>query len=570
MPKWIIGIGAYSHDASVSVLCDGEIVFSAQEERFDRRKHSSAFPRLALVKAISHLGISATDISNYAYFYSPIRDIFGNATHIINYFPSSLNLLRAGAAEEGDSYLGKLKRHFQVAQTIKSTLGLKFTPKVDFIQHHQTHAASAFYASPYSEAAILTMDGRGEDTTTAFYFGSNTKINQIHKIKVPHSMGHFYAAITDYLGFRSFFDEWKVMGLSAYGTNELVDSFKDLAQCNEGNLRLNLEYFKFHTHGFGTWLSPKFYNRFGPKREPNSELTQKHFDIAYAAQKLIESMALELTKEIYKHTNTKNLCIAGGVAFNVLMNKKIITDGPFENVYIQPLAGDSGASAGAALQSYYSQGYARNKRAFVSLYLGPNTTENEILAAHKKYNLVPTKPKNLILDTANALANGKIVAWYQGRMEAGPRALGNRSILAHPGLITMKDKLNLKTKRREAFRPFAPSVTNEKYSKYFELPNNIDSPYMVIAGNVKNEYKETLRAVTHVDGSARVHTVTKEVNPCFHLLLEEFEKITGFPILLNTSFNESEPIVDTPAQAIACYLRTEIDILVMDEYWLEK
>lgn len=570
MSCWIVGISAYTHDASVAVLHDGEVVFTAEEERFNRIKHSDAFPRLALQAALKYLDLNPEEVARFAYFYAPLRGLAHTASHMLRYFPASLSLMRSSAAGHGQSYLRRLRDHFCVGTDIQKAIGLRKRPQVKCVRHHLCHASSAFYASPYEEAAILTLDGRGEDTTTAFFHGRGTDIRLLDRIKIPHSLGHLYAAITWYLGFRPFADEWKVMGMSAYGKGVLQRQFDELLSCDERSFRLNLKYFDFHIKGTSSWLSSQFIRTFGPARKPNEPLEERHFELAFALQKAVERTALHLARALHRRSGAGKLCLSGGVAFNVLMNKRIIEDGPFENVYIQPIAGDAGASVGAALLAYYDRGCLRRQRAFISPYLGPDFSGAKVADALQARQLALCQPADLYERTARALADGRIVGWFQGRLEAGPRALGNRSILAHPGSKEMKDRLNRRIKRRESFRPFAPSVLKEKAGLYFKMPRMHDSPYMILAGEALPEMRDRIPAVIHADGTARVHTVEQTINPQFYRLILEFEKLTGLPLLLNTSFNENEPIVCTPQEAIECYLRTELDVLVMGDYWVEK
>jgi len=425
--------------------------------------------------------------------------------------------------------------------------------------------------SPYSDSAILTLDGRGESASTMLSYGKNNKIKKIKEIKVPHSLGHLYSAITDYLGFKSFYDEWKVMGLSAYGKETYVDDFEDLIiYLGSGEYVLNLKYFKFHTHGTNLWMSNFFYEKFGPKRVYSDKYTQHTYDIALALQRLIENTGVKIANDLYHITKSKNLCVAGGVALNVLMNRSIIDKTPFENYFFQPISNDAGSSFGSSLY-YYHQILGHDRSSiFNSVYLGTEYSNEEIERALTSYNLIYKKTDNISKSTAKYIADGKIVGWFQGKMEAGPRALGNRSIVADARSKDMKDRLNKRVKRREFFRPFAPSVLEEKVYEYFIMPKDQLSPYMMIVGDVVNDKRTVIPAITHADNTARVHTVNKETNPRYWNLIYEFEKLTGVPVIINTSFNENEPIVHTPKQAIECFLRTEFDVLSIGDYVVTK
>jgi carbamoyltransferase len=454
---------------------------------------------------------------------------------------------------------------------IKDQFKLKRKPKIEFVEHHLAHASSAFFVSPFDEAAILTWDGRGESTSTMLSYGIKNEIKKIKEVKVPHSLGHLYSAITDYLGFKSFYDEWKVMGLSAYGKETYVDDFQDLIVYSEaGEYRLNLRYFKFHTHGTSLWMSDYFLEKFGSKREYSDDYTQHTYDIALALQRLIENTGVRIANDLYNITKSKNLCVAGGVALNVLMNKAIVKETPFDNYFFQPISNDAGPSFGSSLY-YYHQILNHNRNfIFNSVYLGTEYSNVAIEKVLIAYNLNYKKINNIAKVTAEHIAAGKIVGWFQGKMEAGPRALGNRSIVVDPRSKDMKDRLNKRVKRREFFRPFAPSVLEERVSKYFVMPKNQLSPYMMLVGDVVEDMCDVIPAITHADGTARVHTVNKKVNPKYWELISEFEKITGVAVIINTSFNENEPIVHTPKQAVECFLRTEFDVLSIGDYIVEK
>ncbi len=400
--------------------------------------------------------------------------------------------------------------------------------------------------------------------------GSDNHFRVIHKNRVPHSLGHLYAAFTDYLGFMPFFDEWKVMGMSAYGQERYRMLFDDILRLTPDGFRLNLEYFSFHTHGQRQWTSKKVLKVLGPKRAVKAEYDQRCFDIACSLQKAVERAGVHLANVLYARTKNKALCVTGGVALNCLMNKAIVEQTPFEEFFFQPVASDAGTSLGSALY-YYHQVLKKPRRfVFEHPYWGPEFSNEKIEEVLRAENLVYHRETNIARATAEKIAQGKIVGWFQGRMEAGPRALGCRSIVVDPRDPGMKDRLNARVKKREHFRPFAPSVIEEKASEYFILPKGQPSPYMILIADVVEGKKKVIPAVTHNDGTARFHTVRRATNPRYWDLINEFGKITGVPVLLNTSFNENEPIVCTPLDAVRCFLRTEFDVLSIGDFLVLK
>lgn len=568
---YILGLSAYGHDASAALLKNGQVVLTVEEERFNREKHSAAFPIEAIKACLRSEKLMIEDIQTIAFYMKPWLELTGNFLHVARYFPSSLQL--ASADFGGGAQLRPLDRMlkcFLVKQEFERHFPGSRIPKVRFVEHHLAHAASAFFLSPFDRAAILTIDARGESTATLISHGIGNKIHKLKDISVPNSLGMFYAAMTWYLGFKPFFDEWKVMGLSAYGLPTLVNDLSDVLSPNEDSYQLNLDYFNFHIKGPAEWLSPKFFQVFGPRKTSDQPFTQHHFDFAKSLQTIIENVGVSLAKKAKALTGESQLCLAGGVALNVLMNSRIVTEAGFDQVFIQPVAGDAGTSFGAASFCHHSDfNHPRGPR-FESPYIGPSHSIDEIEQALINAKLKYERVNDPIPETVEALVDGKIVGWYQDKMEAGPRALGNRSILADPRDPGMKDRLNLRIKRRESFRPFAPSITEEDVHRFFEMPNKNLSPYMVLAGRTRAEFQNDLPAVTHVDGTARVHTVSAKTNKKFWNLLKAFEKKTGFPVLLNTSFNESEPIVETPEQAIECFRRTEMDLLILENFIVKK
>ncbi len=546
------------------------VVAMAEEERFNREKHSMKFPEKAIRFCLEKEGISIEEISDFSFFWNPWAEIRGNVAHVLKHLPQSMNLFRAPSG--GDlKLLERVKGMQFVGREIQRVFGMEKAPKFQFIEHHLCHAASAFYPSPFQDAAILTIDGRGESTSTMLASGKGNEIEKILEIAVPHSLGHFYAAITHYLGFRPFFDEWKVMGMSAYGSDRYVKDFERLVHLRaDGTYRLNLDYFRFHTHGQGSWLSSHFLRKFGEKRGRGKAYSQDDYDIAFALQRTIERIGVSLAKQLREISGQKNLCMAGGVVLNCLMNREIIEKSGFEDFFFQPVANDAGTSWGAALYSYYRDRNSVPRQRLENLYFGPEFSESEVELALKKADVAYERSQNICRDTAVKIAEGKIVGWFQGRMESGPRALGNRSIVVDPTRPEMKDKLNARVKRREGFRPFAPSVLAHRAKDFFCLPKGVDSPYMMLIGDVLPAVRQRIPAVTHADGTARIQTVTEEANAKYFQLIQEFERIKGVPLLLNTSFNENEPIVCSPEDAISCFLRTDFDVLAIGNFLVEK
>lgn len=566
----VLGISSYSHESSCALLRDGAIVALGEEERFNRKKHTAEFPKGAIQYCLDQGGITLDQVDHITFFWDPKRELLGNVSHMLKYFPASLDLLRAKSGGAEDGHLRRMWKMQNVAQELKREFGLKETPRVHFVEHHLAHAASAFHVSPYEESAILTLDGRGESTSTMFSVGRGTKIEKVREIRAPHSLGHLYAGLTDYLGFKPFFDEWKVMGMSAYGEPTFVKQFSELVHLHENGYSLNLDYFNFHTKGASQWLSPKFHEVFGPAFAKGENFSQRAADIAFALQKVVENAGVHLASQIREQTKSENLCLTGGVALNCLMNKKIIENTCFKNFFIQPIANDAGTSLGSALYHYHHTLGGKRSFVFEHAYWGSEFNNAQIEEALRRKKVNFQKSEQIAKDTADQISQGKIVGWFQGRMECGPRALGNRSIVVDPTRPEMKDRLNSRVKRREGFRPFAPSVLEERVNDYFIMPKNQPSPYMILIGDVHETQRKRLPAVTHNDNTARVHTVSKRLNPRYYQLIEEFGKLSGVPVLLNTSFNENEPVVRTPDEAIDCFLRTDFDVLAIGDYLVQK
>jgi len=567
---YILGISSYAHDSSCALIRDGKIRFFVEEERLNREKHTWKFPQKAIEQCLEYEGISMKDVDAVTFFWIPVQEFYGNLTHFIRYFPSSLNLLKPLPGENGLPFARRIYAMKRIGQEIRKRFGSWKSGKVEFVEHHLGHAASTFFVSQFQESAILTIDGRGESATTLLAVGRGNKIEKIKEIKIPHSLGHLFSAVTSYLGFWPFFDEWKVMGMSAYGNDSLCEAFDDVIELQEGGYQLNLKYFNFHTHGQNKWFSDQFVKVFGPPRRKEDPYEQRHYDIAYALQKVIEKTGVHLAQYLYEVTRLPNLCMTGGVVLNCLMNKEIIQKTSFKECFIQPIANDAGASLGSALYYYHQVLDKPRVSRFETVYLGPEFTNEEIEPILKRKNLEYQVCQNIAKETAQQIAQGKIVGWFQGRMEAGPRALGNRSITVDPTDPTMKERLNARVKKREFFRPFAPSILEEKVHEYFSMPKDHMSPYMILVGDVKKDKRSAIPAVTHADNTARVQTVNRESNSRYWELISEFEKIKGVPVLLNTSFNENEPVVCTPEDAVNCFLRTEFDVLAIKDFLVTK
>lgn len=582
----ILGISAFYHDSAACLVQDGEITAAAQEERFTRKKHDDAFPARAIEYCLQAAGITMTDVDHVVYYEKPLLK-----------FERILETYFAYAPWGFESYITSLplwlKRKLWQKEEILKKSG--FDGPLLFTSHHHAHAASAYYPSPFADAAIITMDGVGEWATTTVGVGEASDVRLVEEIRFPHSLGLLYSALTYYLGFKVNSGEYKVMGLAAYGEPVYKDVFyKHLIDVKpDGSFRLNMKYFNYCT---GLTMTNTAFNRlFGaPPRTPETKLTQREMDIARSLQDVIEETVMKLARHVHAKTKKKYLCLAGGVALNCVANGRLLRDGPFEDIWIQPASGDAGGAVGAALSVWYQ--HLGNKRrpktgdAMRGAYLGPSYADE--IEPFLKTHAFPYKrlsDKELYAIVASLLAAGNVVGWFQGRMEFGPRALGNRSILADPRSQVMQREMNLKIKFRESFRPFAPAVLSEDVSSYFMTDH--DSPYMLLVADIVkrrrramtpkekslfgidklNIVRSDIPAVTHVDYSARLQTVHKETNPRFHALISAFKKKTGCPVLINTSFNvRGEPIVCTPQDAYVCFMRTNIDYLVLGNCILDK
>ena len=558
----ILGISCFYHDAAAAIIRDGQIVAAAQEERFTRLKHDAEFPVHAINYCLRQAGISVGDLDYVGFYDKPFIKFERLLYTYLATFPKSLpSFLKAMPVW--------LKDKLWIPQLIRSELD--YDGPILFSEHHQSHAASAFLVSPFQEAAILTIDGVGEWETTTFGVGEGSTIRLLKRIHFPHSLGLLYSAFTYYMGFKVNSAEYKVMGLAPYGEpvyydvimNELIRPKKD------GSYKMNMKYFGYD-HGL-TMTNRKFDGLFGrPRREPESSMDQVHKDVAASIQKVTDELMVRMASHLYEETKMKNLCLAGGVALNCVANSKILERTPFEHMFIQPAAGDAGGAVGVAYHIYNS--LLKKERTFVwhDAFLGPEFSESEIQDYLDGLGIeyVRYGREELLRETARLIAEQHVVGWFQGRMEWGPRALGNRSILADARNPENQSRVNLKIKFRESFRPFAPAVLMERSAEYFDLDR--PSPYMLLTAQVRQE-KRHIPSVTHVDGSARLQTVAREENPMFYDLIREFERQTGCPVLINTSFNvRGEPIVCSPHDAFKCFMRTDMDFLVMGNTVVDK
>ena len=590
----VLGISAYYHDSAAALVVDGEVVAAAQEERFTRRKHDKSFPLQATRFCLEHSGLNPAAIDAVVFYDKPYLKFQRLLQTHLAYAPRGLGtFLDAQSSWLSDKLFQRRELKRLLARELDAAVN--WDEKLYFSEHHLSHAASAFFPSPFEEAAILTMDGVGEWTTTSLAIGRANSIKIVKEIHFPHSLGLLYAAFTAYTGFKVNSGEYKVMGLAPYGTPRFAELIKshliDLA--SDGSFRLDMSYFDYCAGR--TMTNKKFHDLFGiAPRQAESPLEQHHMDLAASIQAVTEEVVLALASGVAASTNQRNLCLAGGVALNCVANGELLRANIFDRIWIQPAAGDAGGAVGAALGWYHM--HAKRPRSVMAgdamrgSYLGPSYSTSEVEKRLRNLGAVFTTrdSKSVIDETAKALAEGKAIGWFQGRMEFGPRALGARSIIADARSPEMQKVLNLKVKYRESFRPFAPSVLREDVSDWFELRD--DSPYMLLVADVVkskqikpeankslygidllNQVRSAIPAVTHVDYSARVQTVHKETNPRYHSLIAEFKRLTGCPVIVNTSFNvRGEPIVESPEDAFRCFMGTEIEVLVVENCILYK
>ena len=590
----VLGISAFYHDSAAAIIMDGEIIAAAQEERFTRKKHDASYPKNAINYVLKEASLKLSQVDYIIFYEKPFLKFERLLETYVGFSPSGFKSFSMSMPLWLSEKLFQKKMLFDALK--EQDNNFNDIKKINFSEHHLSHAASAFFSSPYDEAIILTLDGVGEWATTTISLGKNNKINILKEIHFPHSLGLLYSAFTYFLGFKVNSGEYKVMGLAPYGEprfkNIILDKLVDVKE--DGSFRLNMDYFNYAT-GL-TMINNKFAKLFNMKRrEPENELTQIHMDIAASIQAATEDIVLKITRFLFEEFKLPNLCMAGGVALNCVANGKILKEGLFKNIWIQPASGDAGGALGAAQAFYYQE--LDNKRKILKTdsmkgsYLGPQFTNDQVEHELKscKANYDKLTIDQVIINTAKALSEDKVVGWFQGRMEFGPRSLGNRSIIGDSRSEKIQKNLNLKVKYRESFRPFAPAVLFEKVSEWFEIDS--ESPYMLLVADIKkskqlqmtdqqkslfgidklNIKRSNIPSVTHVDYSARIQTVHKETNPTFHKLIEEFERITNYPVLVNTSFNvRGEPIVCSATDAFNCFMGTGLDVLVCNNFILYK
>lgn len=565
---YILGINAYHGDSSACILKDGKLIAASEEERFRRIKHWAGFPSEAIKFCLCEAGISITQVHYITISRNPSANLHKKIIHAAKNLVSLKALKdRLANSKKTISVKAELAKIFNVAEeSIKA--------EVKNIEHHRSHLASAFFASPFSEAAILSIDGFGDFTSTMIATGKKNKIEVLDSVIYPHSAGIFYTTFTQYLGFPHYGDEYKVMGLAPYGRPEFLKELKKIVLFKENGLfELNTKYFKHVKEGVAMiWengdphiepiYSEELEKLLGPARKSGEELTQKHKNIAASVQRITEELIFHILNHLQKKTGLENICIAGGVAQNSVANGKILEKTTFKNVYIPSAGHDAGTALGSALWLYNHVLENERLPAIYNAYTGAKSTNEEIESFLKTQQINYTKynDEELLDVVADALVNGKVIGWFHGRAEFGPRALGHRSIIVDPRRKDAKELLNSKIKRRESFRPFAPSILEEYVSEYFEKTDKV--PFMEKVFPIKKEKQSEIPAVTHVDGTGRLQTVEK--GDRYYDLIEKFRQKTGTPVLLNTSFNENEPIVNTPKEALDCYLRTEMDMLVLE------
>ena len=575
----ILGLNAYHGDSAACLVVDGKLIAAAEEERFRRIKHWAGLPTNAIDYCLREGRVDLADLDHIA----------------INRQPGVHNWRRLGfvlAHRPHPKLMWQKIKNIRSAASIKETLETKYKVElkadIHHVEHHRAHLASAFLVSGFEEAACLSIDGFGDFASTAFGFGRGSSLKIDNRVYFPHSLGIFYSALTQFIGFPHYGDEYKVMGLAPYGEPRFLDELRELLRLQgDGTFRLNLKYFRHHTDNVSyTWqdcapeVGPLYRDEvvdlLGKPRQPDEPLEQRHKDIARSTQAVYEKAFFALLQALHKQHPCDNLALAGGCAMNSVANGKVYRRTPFKKMYLPAAAGDAGGAIGAAMFVNSKLQIPNSK--LETAYLGPGTSEqelhvlldwrhNDIADAGCTMVLVPHE-EELLRKTAQAIADGKVVGWFQGRMEWGPRALGNRSILADPRRADMKDILNAKIKRRESFRPFAPSILREAVADWFEQEDDV--PFMMEVFQIRSRQRQLIPAVTHVDGSGRLQTVHKETNPRYYRLIEHFSELTGVPLVLNTSFNENEPVVCYPEEALDCFLRTKMDVLVLGDFYLER
>jgi len=573
---YILGINAHHAGASACLIRDGELLAAAEEERFRRIKYWAGFPRLAIEYCLRAGGITAYDLDHVGISRDPSANLMKKVLFTLARRPS-LGLIRE-----------RLANQLQVRRpdaALCETLGLdprRLRAQFHNVEHHRAHMASAFFVSPFPRAAVLSVDGMGDFVSTMWGTGNDTRLDVLDEINFPHSLGYVYTAVSQWLGFPQYGDEGKVMGLAPYGRPLFMDEFRRMLRVHaDGTFELDLDFFVHHAAGasmtfeegspaIGTMYSPKMVETFGPPREPGEEITRKHEDVAASLQAMLEEAELALVRRLQRETGATALCMAGGVALNSAFNGKILPNTEFRDIFIQPAAGDAGTALGVCYYIYHHLLGRPRSYVMTDAYTGPGYPNREIAEILASYRVAfeSLDEDDLVGRTARLVAEGNVVGWFQGRMEWGPRALGNRSIVADPRRADMKDVLNARIKRREPFRPFAPSVLLDAVGEYFD--QTYPDPFMLKVYNVLPARRGDIPAVTHVDGTGRLQTVDRPANPLYWRLIKEFGEQTGVPVVLNTSFNENEPVVCTPHEAIECFLRTRMDALVLGNHLVRK
>ena len=561
----ILGIAAKTHDSGVAFLKAGQPELVLEEERFNRSKKTKKFPRLGLAAGLQELGIALADIDVMTTPWDErlVRKSF--ASILLRRFPLSLSLAhpRSHAYQQNQIVLIK----YYLARDIRKFFGDVRVPPIVGVAHHNAHAAM-FFASPFEEALVLVMDGYGDDCSSSAYVGRGNRLERTWSTGIINSAGLVYTFVTEYLGFAGFGDEGKVMALAAFGEDTFVERFRDVIRPTpDGGYAVNMSYFSYDMFGQLRPFKRKFIDTFGPPRAPGEPLNDRHRDIAFALQTVTEEIVLHLVRGLIEKHGLRNLCMTGGVALNCVANAKILEHTDVKRLWVPPCASDTGAPLGSALWHYHQTLGNRRGYELQHAFYGKAYDDREIVEALEgaglRYRRLPQE--QLLTRVARDLADGKIVGWFQGRFEMGPRALGNRSILADPRRPEMRDLLNAKVKKRESFRPFAPAVLVERAAEFFEIDQ--PDPFMTLAPRARPESRERIPAAIHVDGTGRIQTVERSTNPRYYGLIEEFGRLTGVPVLLNTSFNRTEPIVASPADAVGCYLRTGMDVLVLGDFY---
>jgi carbamoyltransferase len=563
---YLLGFNSFKHDASAALIHDGHIITAIEEERFNGIKHTSWFPQSSINYCLEAGGIDLGAVDYVCFYWNPREFLYRVFSDLVRRFP----------AVQGPFLLDLLKSYV-LFRTVKGQFFSNFPgerPKAEFvfIAHHLAHAASACYLSGFSEAATMVVDGAGERATCTLYAWDGRHFARLRQVNYPRSLGFFYSAITDYVGFQANNDEYKVMGLSAYGRPKYLDQFRTIVWAtDDGSFSMDLSFFDYHKVCIprGAWVSKRFLEKFGPARRQGSEMTEHYADIAASAQVILEEVLLNLAQWLRRTTKLEYLTMAGGVGLNCLANARLLRDAGFKNIFFLPVAADMGTSIGACLYQYHSVLGASGPIPLRHLYYGPEYSNEYIEGLLLNSKVRYYRPDDLEAKVAACIANGNIIGWFQGRMEFGPRALGARSILADPRRPEMKDVLNAAVKFREEFRPFAPSVTVEDAPRFFEIDR--PSPYMILVHRVRSEVRDLIPAVIHVDGTARVHTVSEDVNSRYYCLLRKFAVLTGIPVIVNTSFNvRGQPIVRTPEDALRTFFSTGLDVLAIGDFVVEK